>query len=71
MIIISLISILTLLIGQGCQKAEVSEPVTEPTTTEQNVDEIGTDISDIGDIDKDLNMSDLDDLEKELDEINW
>lgn len=67
--------ILILLIGQGCKKTEVSEKPTTATTTatdtEQNINDVGEDISGVGDIEEDLNISDLDNLERELDEINW
>ena len=48
----------------GCKKAE--EPATPSEETE--VDE---DLSELADLDEDLNLDDLEDIEKELEGLDW
>jgi len=68
---IILITLILILIG--CQKAE--EPKVE-ITPEQPAEipsdiSIESDISEIDSLDQDLNIEELENIETELDEINW
>ncbi|MBS3097242.1 hypothetical protein J4209_00435 [Candidatus Woesearchaeota archaeon] len=54
----------------GCAKKE-APPEEKPTATEEAVTNVGSDISSVDALDKDLDTSDLDDIDKELEEINW
>lgn len=51
----------------GCAK-NVEE---KPTDTEISADSIGKGISDVGALDSDLSTSDLNNLDSDLDNINW
>ncbi len=64
---IILVTLILSLFVAGCQKAE--EPIT-PTETGPDTS-MGSDVSEVDSIDKDLNSGELDKLESELDEINW
>lgn len=73
--IILIILILTLILV-GCQKAEKSkvEPkttITEPPAETPSDISIESDISAIDSLDEDLDLGDLENIEAELDEINW
>lgn len=77
-IVVVLIVILSLLIlGQGCVKKE-SKPVggvpggTLPAENiNGNVNDVGQGISDIDNIGNEINTSDFDNIEKDLNNINW
>jgi len=49
----------------GCQKAE------EVIVTEATDISVDTEISEVDALDEELNLDELDNLEAELDEINW
>jgi len=52
----------------GCTKTEIPSETTP--TAEENT-ELDTDIENLDNIDSELNTSDLDNLEKDLENINW
>ena len=69
--IIAILLIITMLALAGCKKPTVAPTVeveAEPTGVAAEVSE---DISDVGTLDEDLDVSDLDDLEKELEGLDW
>jgi len=66
--IIGLILLVISLIG--CAKKE-TPPEEKPAATEKAASEVGSDISDVGTLDKDLDTSDLENIDKELEDINW
>lgn len=71
---IILAALILSLVLMGCQKTPVqsekteSETPTTPTTEESSLD---IDVSEIDSLDEDLNLGELENLEAELDEINW
>lgn len=72
-----LLTILILLISLfylvGCVQ-KVSEPtptVTTTPTTEEKVADIKSDVSDVGTLDEDLNLKDLENIDKELENVTW
>ncbi|MBW2974723.1 hypothetical protein KY366_03300 [Candidatus Woesearchaeota archaeon] len=79
--IILITLILTLLLAVGCQKAErpAEGQETSKTTGETSIAgtektseiSIESDVADIGSLNEELNMEDLEGLESELDEIEW
>ncbi len=64
-----------LLIGCGKSKDVPIEPTTpdQPvdTTGDESVDEVSTQITETGSLDDDLESSDLDNLESDLELIDW
>lgn len=62
--VLALLLIVALLL-QGCAKKAAPEGPSEETT------EIDEDFSDIEDLEEDLSMDELEDLDKELEELNW
>ena len=79
-IILLILVVFVLITGQGCtvQKADSGqEQDTTGTTTQEtgtaqeSIDDIGQGISDIENMDGGLNLSELENLDKELDEIQW
>ena len=75
-IIISLLILAILLTGCAQKIIQQEEEKTTETpefeeTGDESIDEVGSDISEIDTIDSELNASDLDDLEQELEELDW
>ena len=70
---IILTALILSLILVGCQKTEkpATTPTQEPAATSESSINIDSDVSGIDSIEKELNAGELDNLEKELDEINW
>ena len=72
LIILLIISILSL---TGCQLMEYmyEEPVEAPAeeTPQAAIDEVESSINEIGALEQELDISELDDLEKDLEEIDW
>ena len=68
MIVIGLILLVISLVG--CAKKDIA-PEEKATATEEAVANVGSDISDVGTLDKDLDTSALENIDKELEEINW
>lgn len=66
--VLALLLIASLLI-QGCAKEEAPEGPTEGTAEETaGVDE---DFSELDNLEEELSMDELEDLDKELEELNW
>jgi len=63
---IILAAIILSLVLVGCQKAPVEREETTPAET--NMDK---DMSEVDALDEDLNLDELENVEAELDEINW
>lgn len=57
--------LILLVLLQGCGKKSAAPEGPEETT------EVDDDLSDLDDIEEDLSMDELENLDKELEEINW
>ena len=66
---IILITLILTLVLIGCKKVEEVEPAIEAETTPDI--SIESDVSEIDSLDEDLGLGELENLETELDEINW
>jgi len=66
---IILITLILTLVLIGCKKVEEVESAIEAETTPDI--SIESDVSEIDSLDEDLGLGELENLEKELDEINW
>lgn len=67
---IILITLILSLFLLGCQKKEI--PAEEPTVTPAETDiSIQSEISEIDSLDEELDLGELENLEAELDEIDW
>lgn len=75
--LIAIMLIITLLVvGCGTTKTvqptkTTTEPTTESTTESTTEGEVTGEIEDIEDLETELDLSELDNLDKELGEINW
>lgn len=73
--ILFILVIAALIVGQGCVEKPEGTGKTEkeapPGATDEQIKDVGQGISEIGDLDKELNITDLEDLDQDLDEINW
>ena len=63
-LVVSALLLLVFLLLQGCAEKAEEMPAEEST-------EIDDDFSDLESIDEDLSMDELENLDKELGEINW
>ena len=54
----------------GCAKKE-APPEEKATATEEAAADVGSDISDVGALDKDLGTSDHQNIDQDLEDINW
>lgn len=68
-----LITLILTLVLVGCQKVEEVEPEITPTEPAKTTTDISIEpeIFEINSLDRDLTLEELDNLEAELDEINW
>lgn len=66
----NIILITLILILIGCQKVEEPKVTAKEAKTTPDIS-IESDVSDVNSIDNELNTKELDNLESELDEINW
>ncbi len=69
-LMLALLITIALFLFLGCAqkptvtKSEVTEPSEEiPTTGESSIDEVGTDIADISNVEEDLNTEELEDID--------
>lgn len=69
MILVLLISLFYLV--SCAQKVSEPTPVTTTPTTEENAADIEGDVSDVGTLDEDLNLEDLENIDKELEDVTW
>ena len=69
--VILLVVVLSVLLLSSCSKVDQpDEPEINETATETAVNDVSTDISGIGILDKDLDMSELDDIDRDLEDIS-
>jgi len=59
---------LVVLTLSGCTK-EITQPTTTPTTSEST--ELDNDIENIDTVSEDINTSDLEGLDQDLEDVNW
>lgn len=61
-----IIVVLSLLVLASCAKVEEQET----GETEEAISDVGLDISDVGSLNKDLDMGELDDIDRDLEDIS-
>jgi len=74
--LVLVIAIAVLIVGCGSDTTEEQDIVqeqtsTEPVGTEDEVDNLDSDLQDLENLEEDLGLEELESLEQELDEIDW